>query len=65
MGDNRGDSADSRIIGPIPKSLFIGRAFCGSGPCRASAPSEPGHRGQPPSSGRTRVAAMAAIRMPT
>jgi signal peptidase I len=27
MGDNRGDSADSRIIGPIPKSLFIGRAF--------------------------------------
>jgi signal peptidase I len=27
MGDNRGDSADSRIIGPIPKHLFIGRAF--------------------------------------
>jgi signal peptidase I len=27
MGDNRGDSADSRIIGPIPKGLFIGRAF--------------------------------------
>ena len=27
MGDNRGDSADSRIIGPIPKRLFIGRAF--------------------------------------
>jgi signal peptidase I len=27
MGDNRGDSADSRIIGPVPKSLFIGRAF--------------------------------------
>jgi signal peptidase I len=27
MGDNRGDSADSRIIGPIPKKLFIGRAF--------------------------------------
>jgi signal peptidase I len=27
MGDNRGDSADSRLIGPIPKHLFIGRAF--------------------------------------
>jgi signal peptidase I len=27
MGDNRGDSADSRIIGPVAKSLFIGRAF--------------------------------------
>jgi signal peptidase I len=27
MGDNRGDSADSRIIGPVSKSLFIGRAF--------------------------------------
>ena len=27
MGDNRGDSADSRIIGAIPSRLFIGRAF--------------------------------------
>ena len=27
MGDNRGDSADSRVIGPIPGRLFIGRAF--------------------------------------
>jgi signal peptidase I len=27
MGDNRGDSADSRLIGPIAKHLFIGRAF--------------------------------------
>ncbi len=27
MGDNRGDSADSRIIGPVPERLFIGRAF--------------------------------------
>jgi signal peptidase I len=27
MGDNRGDSADSRIIGPVPKHLFVGRAF--------------------------------------
>jgi signal peptidase I len=27
MGDNRGDSSDSRAIGPIPKSLFVGRAF--------------------------------------
>jgi len=27
MGDNRGDSSDSRAIGPIPKSLLIGRAF--------------------------------------
>jgi signal peptidase I len=27
MGDNRGDSADSRVLGPIPKHLIIGRAF--------------------------------------
>jgi signal peptidase I len=27
MGDNRTDSSDSRIIGPIPKRLFIGKAF--------------------------------------
>ena len=27
MGDNRGDSADSRIIGPVARHLFIGRAF--------------------------------------
>jgi signal peptidase I len=27
MGDNRGDSADSRAIGPIPKHLLVGRAF--------------------------------------
>jgi signal peptidase I len=27
MGDNRGDSSDSRAIGPIPKNLFVGRAF--------------------------------------
>jgi len=27
MGDNRGDSSDSRIIGPIPSRLFIGRVF--------------------------------------
>lgn len=27
MGDNRGDSSDSRAIGPIPKRLLIGRAF--------------------------------------
>jgi signal peptidase I len=27
MGDNRGDSADSRIIGPVPGKLFIGRVF--------------------------------------
>ena len=27
MGDNRGDSADSRIIGPVTDKLFIGRAF--------------------------------------
>ena len=27
MGDNRGDSADSRIIGPVSDKLFIGRAF--------------------------------------
>jgi signal peptidase I len=27
MGDNRGDSSDSREIGPIAKHLIIGRAF--------------------------------------
>lgn len=27
MGDNRGDSADSRVIGPISKGLIVGRAF--------------------------------------
>jgi signal peptidase I len=27
MGDNRTDSSDSRVIGPIPKSLIVGRAF--------------------------------------
>ena len=27
MGDNRGDSADSRMIGPISKNLVVGRAF--------------------------------------
>jgi signal peptidase I len=27
MGDNRGESADSREWGPIPKKWFIGKAF--------------------------------------
>jgi signal peptidase I len=27
MGDNRGDSADSRIIGPVQGRLIVGRAF--------------------------------------
>lgn len=27
MGDNRTDSTDSRVFGPVPGSLFIGRAF--------------------------------------
>jgi signal peptidase I len=27
MGDNRGDSADSRGFGPIKKNLIVGRAF--------------------------------------
>jgi signal peptidase I len=27
MGDNRGDSSDSRVIGPISGNLIVGRAF--------------------------------------
>jgi len=27
MGDNRGDSQDSRFFGPIPRSLIVGRVF--------------------------------------
>jgi signal peptidase I len=27
MGDNRGNSADSRVFGPIPESTVVGRAF--------------------------------------
>ncbi len=27
MGDNRGDSRDSRFFGPLPEELIIGRAF--------------------------------------
>ena len=27
MGDNRGESADSREWGPIPKDSMIGKAF--------------------------------------
>ena len=27
MGDNRGNSSDSRFFGPIPESSIIGRAF--------------------------------------
>jgi signal peptidase I len=27
LGDNRGDSKDSRFIGTIPKNLIVGRAF--------------------------------------
>ncbi len=27
MGDNRGNSADSRIFGPVPQSTVVGRAF--------------------------------------
>ncbi|MBV9659531.1 MAG: signal peptidase I [Acidimicrobiales bacterium] len=27
MGDNRGNSADSRVIGTIPKNLIVGRTF--------------------------------------
>jgi signal peptidase I len=27
LGDNRTDSADSRVIGPVPRSLVVGRAF--------------------------------------
>ena len=27
MGDNRGNSTDARVFGPIPRSLIVGRAF--------------------------------------
>ena len=27
MGDNRGNSKDSRVFGPIARSLIVGRAF--------------------------------------
>ena len=27
MGDNRGDSADSRVFGPVPEDTIVGRAF--------------------------------------
>ena len=27
LGDNRTDSSDSRVFGPVPRSLFVGRAF--------------------------------------
>ena len=27
MGDNRGNSSDSRIFGPVPRSTVVGRAF--------------------------------------
>ena len=27
MGDNRVDSTDSRVFGPIPRHLIVGRAF--------------------------------------
>jgi signal peptidase I len=27
MGDNRSDSQDSRIWGPVPRSQLLGRAF--------------------------------------
>jgi signal peptidase I len=27
MGDNRGNSSDSRVFGPVPRSTVVGRAF--------------------------------------
>jgi len=38
MGDNRGNSADSRYRGPIPKDSIIGRAFLSYWPPRQGGP---------------------------
>ena len=32
MGDNRGESEDSRVFGPVPESLIVGRAVFGFWP---------------------------------
>jgi signal peptidase I len=34
MGDNRGNSADSRVFGPVPRSTVVGRAFVRVWPLR-------------------------------
>ena len=38
MGDNRGESDDSRFWGPVPTAWIIGEAFSPTGPPTASAP---------------------------
>ncbi len=37
MGDNRGNSSDSRIFGPVPRSTVVGRAFARVWPLRTTA----------------------------
>ena len=44
MGDNRGQSDDSRFWGPIPKKWIIGDAFATYWPISGSAASEPPRR---------------------
>ena len=59
MGDNRGESDDSRFWGPVPREWIIGGAFATYWPPKriglSSARAAPAacHRGRYPPDGRT------------